>query len=188
MLTKEEELHKDEIMRLTEDVLDAKGIECDASISKISEEDLREILELVRKNRKKKKNKENHGRDLIFRRRGGRITGTFTEDNILAELQSKRLLLIVGIATLCFGISLFVLRIPVQTIVVFFIIGIPVVAIWWYADKESKPKKSDRYSQEACICPICKHDQAKICLQQKCACSIVMKADIVVGHSVNPLQ
>jgi hypothetical protein len=59
MLTKEEELHKDEIMRLTEDVLDAKGIECDASISKISEEDLREILELVRKNRKKKKNKEN---------------------------------------------------------------------------------------------------------------------------------
>ena len=58
MLTKEEELHKDEIMRLTEDVLDAKGIECDASISKISEEDLREILELVRKNRKKK-NKEN---------------------------------------------------------------------------------------------------------------------------------
>jgi len=59
MLTKEEELHKDEIMKLTEDVLDAKGIECDASISKISEEDLREILELVRKNRKKKKNKEN---------------------------------------------------------------------------------------------------------------------------------
>ena len=55
MLTKEEELHKDEIMRLTEDVLDAKGIECDASISKISEEDLREILELVRKNRKRRR-------------------------------------------------------------------------------------------------------------------------------------
>jgi hypothetical protein len=106
----------------------------------------------------------------------------------LADLQSKRLLLIAGIATLCFGISLFVLRIPVRTIVVFFIIGIPVVAIWWYADKESKPKNSDRYSQEACICPICKHDQAKICLQQKCACCIVMKADIVLGHSVNPLQ
>jgi hypothetical protein len=25
-------------------------------------------------------------------------------------------------------------------------------------------------------------------LQQKCACCIIMKKDIVVGHSVNPLQ
>lgn len=59
LLTLEEEAHKQEIIDVTEEVLDAKGIECDASISKISEEDLREILELVRKNRKKKKNKEN---------------------------------------------------------------------------------------------------------------------------------
>ncbi len=35
-LTKEEEEHKEEIVQLTEDVLQAKGIQCDASISKIS--------------------------------------------------------------------------------------------------------------------------------------------------------
>ena len=55
MLTLEEQQYKDEIVSLTEQVLDAKGIECDSKISKISEEQLREILEQVRKLRKKKK-------------------------------------------------------------------------------------------------------------------------------------
>jgi hypothetical protein len=55
MLTKEEEEHKEEIVKLTEDVLQAKGIQCDASISKLPEEELREILERVRELRRKKK-------------------------------------------------------------------------------------------------------------------------------------
>ena len=55
MLTVEEQQHKDEIISLTEQVLDAKGIECDSKISKISEEQLREILEGVRRLRKRKK-------------------------------------------------------------------------------------------------------------------------------------
>ena len=57
MLTVEEQQHKDEIISLTEQVLDAKGIECDSKISKISEEQLREILEGVRRLRKRKKKK-----------------------------------------------------------------------------------------------------------------------------------
>jgi hypothetical protein len=48
MLTKEEERRKEEIVQLTEEVLQAKGIECDASISKISEDELKEILVKVR--------------------------------------------------------------------------------------------------------------------------------------------
>lgn len=55
MLTVEEEQQKDEIIELTEEVLEAKGIECDSRISKISEEQLREILEEVRKLRRKRK-------------------------------------------------------------------------------------------------------------------------------------
>jgi hypothetical protein len=58
MLTKEEEEHKKEIVQLTEDVLQAKGIECDAGISKISEDELKEILAKVRELRKKKKKQE----------------------------------------------------------------------------------------------------------------------------------
>jgi hypothetical protein len=55
MLTTEESQHKDEIVNLTEQVLDAKGLECDQRISKLSEEKLREILEEVRKLRRRRK-------------------------------------------------------------------------------------------------------------------------------------
>ena len=58
MLTVDEQQHKDEIVTLTEQVLEAKGIECDSKISKISEEQLRQILEEARKLRKKKKIEE----------------------------------------------------------------------------------------------------------------------------------
>jgi ribosomal protein S13 len=58
LLSLEEQQHKNEIVSLTEQVLDAKGIECDSKVAKISEEQLREILEQVRKLRKKKKIEE----------------------------------------------------------------------------------------------------------------------------------
>ena len=64
MLNLEEQQHKDEVVSLTEQVLDAKGIECDSKLSKISEGQLREILEQVRKLRKKKKIEEDDERQL----------------------------------------------------------------------------------------------------------------------------
>ena len=63
MLTVEEQQHKDEMVSLTEQVLDAKGIECDSKVSKISEEQLKEILDQVRKLRKRKKNEEDNERE-----------------------------------------------------------------------------------------------------------------------------
>ena len=71
MLTKEEGQHKDEIVNLTEQVLDAKGLECDERISKLSEEKLREILEEVRKIRDRRKKKmdddriEGEGKEVL---------------------------------------------------------------------------------------------------------------------------
>src|SRR5947209_19863291 len=47
---------------------------------------------------------------------------------------TTRWLSMLGIGTLCFGLSLFVLRIPIRTIIVFFIIGVPLVALWLYVD------------------------------------------------------
>jgi len=55
MLTDDEERHREEMISLTEQVLDSRGIECDARIAKISEDRLREILEEVRRLRRKKK-------------------------------------------------------------------------------------------------------------------------------------
>ena len=72
LLTQEERQHKDEIVNLTEQVLDAKGLQCDEKISKLSEEKLREILEEVRKlrNRRKKKTdddrKEGEGKEVLY--------------------------------------------------------------------------------------------------------------------------
>ena len=59
LLTQEESQHKDEIIDLTEQVLDANGLECDSKISKLSEEKLREILEEVRKLRNRRKRSVN---------------------------------------------------------------------------------------------------------------------------------
>jgi hypothetical protein len=60
MLTKEEEQqqHKDAIIAFTEEVLPARGIECDSRISKISEEQLKETLEEIRQLRKKNKKRQ----------------------------------------------------------------------------------------------------------------------------------
>jgi ElaB/YqjD/DUF883 family membrane-anchored ribosome-binding protein len=58
-LTELEKKRKDELIQITEEVLESKGIECDARISKLSEEKLMEILEEVRDKIKKKKKKNN---------------------------------------------------------------------------------------------------------------------------------
>ena len=72
LLTQEESQHKDEIVHLTEQVLDAKGLECDERISKLSEEKLREILHEVRKlrNRRNKRKEDNlteeQGKEVLY--------------------------------------------------------------------------------------------------------------------------
>ena len=73
MLTVEEEQQKEEIIDLTEEVLEAKGIECDSRIAKLSEEKLREILEEVRKLRRKRKRLSPDTTD-------NRIRETYTEN------------------------------------------------------------------------------------------------------------
>jgi len=73
MLTVEEEQQKEEIIDLTEEVLEAKGIECDSRIAKLSDEKLREILEEVRKLRRKRKRLSPDGTD-------NRIREAYTEN------------------------------------------------------------------------------------------------------------
>ena len=63
LLSEEEKKSKDEIIFVTEQVLDAQGIECDSKISKLSEEKIREILNEVRKKRRKLTHKERDDED-----------------------------------------------------------------------------------------------------------------------------
>ena len=123
----------------------------------------------------------------------------------MVESLTNRWILVLGLATLCFGISLFVLHIPIRTIGIFFALGIPLILLWLYVSNKSKQQQLlqqkekitnnsssnnhlSQHQQQPCICPICKHEQAEICLNQECACCIVTKGDKVVGHSLNPLQ
>jgi hypothetical protein len=117
----------------------------------------------------------------------------------MVESLTNRWILALGLATLCFGISLFVLRIPIRTIGIFFALGIPLIVLWLYIGDKSKQQEKItnnsssnnhliQHQQQPCICHICNHEQAGICLNQKCACCIIIKGNKVVGHSINPLQ
>jgi hypothetical protein len=58
LLSDDEEEHKDEIVQLTEEVLHARGQECDDSISKLSISELKVLVGQVRELRHKKKKKQ----------------------------------------------------------------------------------------------------------------------------------
>jgi hypothetical protein len=53
LLTQEEIKNKTDIISVTEQVLDAEGIECDSKIAMLSEEKIHKILAEVRKRRRK---------------------------------------------------------------------------------------------------------------------------------------
>lgn len=57
LLTEEEKAseNKQEIVNIVEEVEKAEGIDCDKVVSKMSEDELKELLEKVRNNRRKKK-------------------------------------------------------------------------------------------------------------------------------------
>ena len=96
----------------------------------------------------------------------------------MVESITNRWILTLGLATLCFGISLFVLRIPIRTIGIFFALGIPLIVLWLYIGDKSKQQKLEQkekltnnsssnnhlsqHQQQPCICPICNHEQAGI--------------------------
>ena len=67
MLNAEESLtqNRQEIIDLTEEILDAKGIECDNKIKELPEEKIKEILEEVRKLREKIKKKKKQAQEEL---------------------------------------------------------------------------------------------------------------------------
>ena len=62
----------------------------------------------------------------------------------MVESLTNRWILTLGLATLCFGISLFVLRIPIRTIGIFFVLGIPLILLWLYAGDKSKQQQQQK--------------------------------------------
>jgi hypothetical protein len=96
-----------------------------------------------------------------------------------------------------FGILLFALRAALISLVTI-VIGTSLFTTWLYLSTKSRQEQripvkdglpNDQVlADEACICPICKHKVSNTCLNENCACCILMKDNSVVGHSNNPLQ
>ena len=59
LLTQEERDNQAEVISVTEEVLDAQGMECDSKIAKVSEETIRQILNEVRKKRRRRAAQDN---------------------------------------------------------------------------------------------------------------------------------
>jgi hypothetical protein len=90
---------------------------------------------------------------------------------------------------LMMAISLLLLRINIRTLAILLGIGLPLVTLWLYMDaKYFSVKARNTSSKEVCVCPICKHSAAEVCLQERCSCCLITQDEKVVGHSSSPLQ
>ena len=84
-----------------------------------------------------------------------------------------------------FGIFLLIIGSGIRVSLIFIVIGLSLIALWLYLDirKEKRQKKRAYVNiTQVCICLICNHKETKICLQQKCACCIIMKGDDIIEH------
>jgi hypothetical protein len=95
----------------------------------------------------------------------------------------------VAIATVSLAVALIVLRINIRTVFIFYVIGLSAATLWMIIDARyfSAPRKNIRATQP-CACPICKHEYARKCLQDRCACCLIIREEKVVGHSSSSLQ
>ena len=90
---------------------------------------------------------------------------------------------------MAFGIFLLIIGSGIRAFLIFMVIGLSLIGLWLYLDirKENKQNKRKVYLNtiQACLCAICKHKETKICLQEKCACCLIMKGDTIFGHQSN---
>jgi uncharacterized membrane protein len=102
---------------------------------------------------------------------------------------TQRWLLMLAIATGLFAISLLLLRVNIRTLAILLGIGLPLVTLWLYMDARYFSAQGRNISAtQTCICPVCKHPSARICLQKKCSCCLITKDEKVIGHSSSSLQ
>jgi len=100
-------------------------------------------------------------------------------------------ILIYGLVIIALGIFLLTIGSGIRIFLIIIVIGLLLIGLWLYLDIRKEKQKKGIYvnTTQACICPICEHKETKICLQQKCACCLIMKGDVIIGHqSNNPLQ
>ena len=99
-------------------------------------------------------------------------------------------ILIYGLVIIALGIFLLTIGHGIRVFLIFIVIGLSLIALWLYFDIKKDRQKNGIYvnTTQACICPIYKHKETKICLEHICVCCLIMKG-VIIGHqSNNPLH
>ena len=97
--------------------------------------------------------------------------------------------LIYGLGIVAFSILLLALRAGIAIFLIFMTIGLAMIIFWVYYNARTKQNSNMKFvAKQPCTCAICSHEKANFCLEQKCACCIVVKGESIVGHTNSPLQ
>ena len=97
--------------------------------------------------------------------------------------------LIYGLGIVAFSILLLALRAGITTFLIFMTIGLAMIIFWVYYNARTKQNINIKFvAKQPCTCAICSHEKASLCLEQKCACCIVVKGESTIGHTNSPLQ
>lgn len=84
----------------------------------------------------------------------------------------------VGIGFTIFGLLLVVLKSTVRFSLVFFTIGLFFFLLWVFVIlRVAYKRKIQKPGLEKCVCQICNHYDALICINKKCPCCISQTGD-----------
>ena len=95
--------------------------------------------------------------------------------------------LITGIAVIVVGVIFMIFRANFMLSLVFVVLGVSLILAWYVLYSRQRQNYLLNYGQN-CVCPICKHVKPPVCIQEKCACCVIMDQDKIIGHSNTPLQ
>ena len=102
---------------------------------------------------------------------------------------THRWLLMLAIATGLFAISFLLLRVNIRTLAILLLaLDYPLSHSGCMDAKYFSVQRRNSSSKQACVCPICKHQDSRTCFEEKCSCCLITKDEKVIGHSSSPLQ
>jgi hypothetical protein len=97
--------------------------------------------------------------------------------------------LIYGLGIVAFSFFLLALRAGIAIFLIFIAVGVAMIMLWIYFNVRTTQKNNMNFvAKQPCKCAICTHEKVGLCLEQKCACCIVIEGGNTIGHTSSTLQ
>lgn len=99
----------------------------------------------------------------------------------------NRYLMVLAIGTGMIAISLLFFKIPIIAVWELLVVSISLITVWVYYDWREKKKIEvkqirDKIQAEKCWCHICRHTEARDCINVSCTCCLLLKKNQILGH------